>query len=231
MTDPHVAPSTDATTDPSAVDSDAPMTVRFKQGCWDLHQSAEAGDLPKRLLKGKLSRGEYAAYLGQLYLLARTLDERIVEHRDSVPALKALVDDAQLQKPYLEEDLTFLGVEPGSIDPLPQTAEAIRFITSASSGDPLMLLGLHYVREGANNGNRIISQKVRKVMGFESNEGTRHLDQYGEEQQARWARFKAVLDEQDFTADERDRLVGAAREMFKAIMALHEGVSAVAAAD
>jgi heme oxygenase len=219
--DPQTA--ADQTGGPS-VPADAPMTVRFKEGCWDLHQSAEAGDLPKRLLTGELGRDEYAAFLGQMYLLARTLDDRIREHRDSVPALEALIDDAQFQAPYLEADLAHLGVTPGSIDPLPQTGEAIRLVTEASDSDPLMLLGLHYVREGANNGNRFIAKKLRVVLGLEDG-GSAYLDPYGDAQPGRWAAFKRTLDEQDFTPEQRDRLVQAARAMFLAIMSVNDGVA------
>jgi heme oxygenase len=211
-----------------AVDPDAPMTVRFKEGCWDLHQSAEAADLPKRLLKGELGREEYAAYLGQMLLLSRTLDERIRQHRERIPALAALVDDAQLQTPYLEDDLKYLGVEPGGVDPLPETARAIRLVCDASDRDPLALLGLHYVREGANNGNRFIAKKLRTVLDLDEAQGLRYLDPYGDAQPERWAAFKRTLDEQSFTAEERDRLVGAARAMFKAIMAVNDGVARAA---
>ena len=213
------------TRDAAATPATTPMTRRFKDGCWDLHQTAEAGELPKRLLKGELGRDEYAVYLGQALLLSRELDERVREAMPSVPALRSLVDDAQLQAPYLEEDLATLGVEPSSVEPLPETTEAIQLIADAGANDPLALLGLHYVREGANNGNRFVAKKVREAMGFQSDAGTRYLDPYGEDQPRRWQAFKQTLDEQEFTAEERDRLVEAARSMFKAVMAVHQGVS------
>jgi len=160
-----------------------------------------------------------------MLLLARTLDERVIQARSDVPALAALVDDAQLQAPYLEADLKALGVEPGSVDPLPETANAIRLVADAAANDPLALLGLHYVREGANNGNRFIAMKLRQVMNLEGSQATRYLDPYGDEQPARWAAFKQTLDQQPFTPEEKDRLVAAAREMFLAIMAVNEGVA------
>ncbi len=46
----------------------------LKDSTWDLHEQAENGDLQKRLVKGELGKHEYAAHLGQLYLVHKTLE-------------------------------------------------------------------------------------------------------------------------------------------------------------
>ncbi len=212
------APTTTTTTD------DRPMTARFKEGCWDLHEAAENAELPRKLLKGEISREEYAELVAQGYLVAKALDDAILRHRDNHPHMKALIDDAQLQTPYYEHDLRALNIDPDTVTPNDHTRRSLELIQRTESTDPANLFALHYVREGANNGNRFLAPKVAQRLDLTPGEGTKHLDPYGPEQPKRWAAFKATLDEQNFTPEQRDRLVQTARDMFLAVMAVNHGV-------
>ena len=89
--------------------------------------------------------------------------------------------------------------------------------------DPLELLGLHYVREGANNGNRYIAMRLRKAWNLphDQTEGFRYLDPYGAEQRPRWERFKQTLDAQTISEAGQATIIAAARDMFGLIMAMH----------
>ena len=203
-----------------------PMTQRLREGCWDLHQTAEGGDFAARMAKGELDSDAYVAMLQALLGPMRLLDERLVAHRDDVPAIGALLEDEQLQAPNIVADLRHFGVEPaaGSVgDAAGALSELIR---QTERRDPGALLGLHYVREGANNGNRFVAIKIRKALGLSESVGVRFLDPYGEAQRARWDAFKKTLDQQPFEGAQRDSIVEAAREMFKGIIGIHKELSA-----
>lgn len=204
------------------------FSAQMKEGCWDLHQAAESAELPKRLVKGEVTRDEYRVLVEQSLLLMRRLDEAIVRRRGEVGAL-GLIDDEQLQGPRLEADLEALGgagggVGAGSIEPLAETRAAMDLVDRVERDDPLALLGLHYVREGANNGNRFVAMKVGPALGLEGGAGLSHLDPYGESQRPKWEAFKAGWDGLGLDEDERLRVVAAGRAMFEAITGLHRGV-------
>ncbi|MEO1534296.1 MAG: biliverdin-producing heme oxygenase [Planctomycetota bacterium] len=206
-----------------------PIGQMMKDGCWDLHQSAENGTVAKGLISGELSKADYTALVSQMYLFNKRLDEAVRAHRDGQPSLKALIDDEQLQTPYYEADLKDLGVDAGSLEAAPGTAEAIALVDRVENENPADLLALHYVREGANNGNRFVARKLMQVWGQSDLAGMKHLDPYGDAQRAKWETFKTVLNEQPFSDDEKRSLVATGREMFKAVIAIHNDVESGAA--
>ncbi|MEM8836296.1 MAG: biliverdin-producing heme oxygenase [Planctomycetota bacterium] len=219
--------ATDTSTPDIPLD-EQPMTRRFKEGCWDLHQSAENGAFVKALFKGKIDREEFGTFLAQGSLVHGVLDDCIRAERDRVPALKALIDDEQFQADRLRADLDALGFASASIEPLPSTQRAIDLIRETAAKDPLMLLGLHYVREGANNGNRFIAKKLRNTFSIGDGEGLSSLDPYGDRQRAKWDAFKEMLDQQEFSKAQRDELVATARTMFQMIMDMHQDLESLA---
>lgn len=201
-----------------------PIGQMMKDGCWDLHQAAENGAVARGLISGELSQADYAALVSQMYLFNRRLDEAVRAHRDTQPSLKALIDDAQLQTPYYQADLADLGIDAASLAPEPGTAEAIALVDRVEADNPADLLALHYVREGANNGNRFVARKLMQVWGQSDLAGMKHLDPYGESQRAKWETFKATLNELPFSEDEKRSLVATGREMFKAVIAIHRDI-------
>lgn len=210
------------------VEVEGPLTTskRMKDECWDLHQSAEAGRIARAMIEGTLTKEHYVDMLGQMYAAARVLDPLVAEARATVPALAALVDDTQMQAPYLRQDLVFFGVDPDGVVPRAGARHLIDTARRLARENPLALLGLHYVREGANNGNRYVAKKLRLVYEMPGESGFKHLDPYGSEQRPRWDRFKAALDAQPFTPTQQDELVAAGREMYKAIIGIHADVEA-----
>jgi len=204
-----------------------PLSRMMKEGCADLHDRAERGRLPMRMTSGEMTREEFAHMLGQDAIWNKALDAAILEHRDSIPSLKALVHDIQLQGPYYDEDLSHYGAA-AQAEPTPGVKALLEDIERARRDSPLTLLGLHYVREGANNGNRYVAKKLRAAWGLDGDDGLRTLDPYGKEQRRLWEKFKAALDGQPFTAAEKTLLVRAGRAMFQHIMAIHEDLAAAA---
>lgn len=193
-------------TTPAATAPARPLTVRLKDDNWKLHQIAERAEGPAALIKGRMPREGYIAHLAQQWIMSRALDAALRPHLAARPDLSAFVLPEQFLTPYLEEDLTHFGVCPAHVRPEPGTqryADDVR----AHQGDALHLLGLHYVRLGACNGNRFVARSVRKAFDLPATgEGTRYLDPFGEPQRDKWYAFKAALDALPLTEDEADRV-------------------------
>ena len=204
--------------------SAAPTVMeRLRAETADLHSSAEGKDFQRRMVKGELTRDDYARWLGQMLLVHRALEAPLRALMGS-PAFAALREE-QLQEPYLLEDLDALGQDPAAMTPLPATAALVASIERAAAETPLALLGYHYVLEGSNNGNRYIVRQLAPALGLNGH-GQRYLDPYGAEQPAKWAQFKRDMDAVGFAPADADVLVAAAREMFSGIGAISEALGA-----
>jgi len=202
-------------------DDTRPLTQRLKEDNWDLHQLAEKDALPAHMVQGTLPKDDYVRMLGQMYCANRVLDQRIRERRPDVPMLRDLIADRQFQEPYLEADLKHWGADPAAQTPLPETQELVDLIDDYATNDPLKLFGLHYVREGANNGNKYVAMKLKKAWKIEGPEGFSYLDPYGEGQRPLWERFKRNIDKVDLNEEEKAGVVAAARKMFEHIRAIN----------
>lgn len=203
-----------------------PTTQRIREGCWDLHQTAESGDFAMHMAKGDLGTDAYVAMLQALHEPMRVLDERLEARRPDVPAIAEVVTKEQHQAPNLAADLRHFGAEPERRCVGDAARALVDLVHHTEARNPAGLLGLHYVREGANNGNRFVAIKLRKGLGLEEGAGTSFLDPYGDQQRARWEAFKRTLDEQALEPAERDAMVEAAREMFRAIIDVHRELAA-----
>lgn len=191
---------------PTATDTPRVLTKRLKDDNWKLHQIAERAEGPAGMIKGRLSKEAYIALLAQQWMMSNALDKAIAPHLDERPDLAAFVLREQFLTPYLEEDLTHFGVCPAHIRTEPGTARFTQEL-AANADDALFLLGLHYVRLGACNGNRYVAKSVRKAYGLPATgEGTRYLDPFGESQREKWYAFKASLDALALSEDEADRV-------------------------
>lgn len=201
---------------PDTTTPPANIMERLKAETWPLHQKAERTERQRRLMKGELSRDEYASHLGQLYHLHKTLEDKLVEAKGSSEPVAKVVKDYQLQVPYLVEDLNHFGVEAGSIE-VDGDSQKVMDRINANAGDPLKLLGMHYVLEGSNNGGRFIAMALRKHYEL-TDAGVKYMDPYGEKQRELWAEFKGDMNSIEFTADEEDRILEGANEMFRAMI-------------
>lgn len=194
------------------------VMLLLKESTAAQHDAAENHPFQRALVEGRLERTAYAENLAQLFLAHRALERRLRESAETLPAIGAVVTEEQYQEPYLREDLAFFGIDPESIEATPATRALVERIEQAS---PVELLGMHYVLEGSNNGGRYIAKKVRAAYDLEEDKpGTRYLDPYGKAQREKWMAFKATMDEQSFSAEEREKMVAAAQGMFDSIAAI-----------
>ena len=154
--------------------------------------------------------------LAQHLLFHRALDEAVRSVRDTVPIVRELIEDDMLPAGQIEDDLRYFEYDIESIVAEPGTARLVEHIERTARENPTAVFGLHYVREGAHNGNRFVSMKVRKTFGLpETGEGTRYLDPYGANQRKKWEGFKGRIDEFELTQAEQDAVFNGARSMFE----------------
>ncbi len=198
----------------------------LKTSTQELHDAAEGHRFQQALVRGEVTREQYAAYLGQLLLVHRALEGELRRHAATVPAIAKVVKPEQYQEPYLLEDLAFFGVEPERIVPLASTMALVDEVMEASRRDPLSLLGYHYVMEGSNNGNKFIAKALAKSLGLSGSGGLRYLDPYGDQQRALWTAFKENMNGCGFTPAQMMSLAKAAQAMFRGIGAISAEMSA-----
>ena len=189
------------------------------------HERAEHHPFQQAMFKGELSRDEYAAWLGQMYLVHDSLETDLRRAAENHEGIRKVVHSYQYQTPYLVEDLEHFGVDPVAVEPVPATQ---RFITAVEEGrdDPLLLLGLHYVLEGSNNGSRFIARHVAQAYQLVPGPGLRYLDPYGDKQREYWMTFKNDMATVPFTEADNERLVEAAKQMYQTVAELSDDLAA-----
>ncbi len=189
------------------------LTTRLKDDNWALHQIAERQETPGSLIKGTMPKDGYINMLAQQLLINHALDNALRDAVKSDARVSELVLNEQMLSPYIEQDLSFFGIDASSISPTPGTARYIAHIND-NADNPLHLLGLHYVRLGACNGNRFVARVVRKAYTLGDNEGTRYLDPFGDAQRSSWVEFKAALDAMPLDASEQDQVFEGTRAAY-----------------
>jgi heme oxygenase len=193
------------------------IMTRLRDETAELHRQAESQDFQQRMFRGALERREYAAWLGQMWLVHRALEAELERVGAADPRFVA-VRAEHFKADRLAADLAALGArEPA---PLSATARLVARIVAAGRDEPLRLLGYQYVLEGSTNGNRILARRLLPVLGLDAGTAGRYLDPYGERQREVWAQFKADMGAVALDAAESDLLVEAARELFAAITEL-----------
>ena len=205
------------------------IMARLKSETQDLHDAAETHAHQTALVKGELPLERYVAHLEQHLFLHDALESELRAHFDHHPAFRAVITDEQFQVPYLREDLTHFERRSEDAEATPETAAVVEQIHRAAAGDPLKLLGYHYVLEGSNNGNRFIAMKLKQVYNLDG-AGLRYLDPYGADQRPKWIAFKEAMSSQRFTPEQEDTLVEAAREMFAFVARISDGLLATSSA-
>ncbi len=190
---------------------------RLKSATNDLHRMAEDRELQRKLVKGTLPRGLYTAFLGQMYLVHRALEDRIDTVADRHPAFAAVVRDYHERQGQLEQDLTFLGADPDEVTAVPAAAALVREIGRTARDAPVALLGMLYVLEGSTNGSKFIARALHKAWGLDRGPGLSYLDPHGDLQQERWLAFKRDMDAVGFSEAEAVALIDSARLMFQSV--------------
>lgn len=197
----------------------------LKQTTAGLHLEAENHPFQKALAAGKLDRNAYIAYLDQMLLIHRTLEEALRELRRCYPMLAEVILDEQFQEPHLRSDLAYYGAADPAGVAMPCVVAYQQRVERLRAERGMELLGHHYVLEGSKNGAKFMARSVRAAFGLTPGAGDRFLDPYGEEQRAKWLRFRSEMDRVPFTREQREAILVGACDMFRTMIRLAEELS------
>lgn len=192
---------------------------RLKAGIWDIHEgvSQDANDdanEQESVMKGNLPRYKYINGVKQRYLLQKGLEDVLEAHRHGEQFLSHVVTDEQFHADKAAQDLRFFGVDPANVEPLPATMAMISFFHETAKRDPRLLLAIHYVIEGSNNGAVMIAKSAKECYGLEGTDGTYHLQPYGNQVHKKWKAWKAAFDELPFDDALMEEMIRMGRETF-----------------
>ncbi len=195
---------------------------RLRDETSEHHKRAEGRPLEQNLASGRITRETYAAYLGQRLLIHSTLESEAVPIVEGDSRLAGLIPPNLLQEANLRADLQWLDVNVDAIEPLPSAQALIAEIRRWRHAQPAAVLGVFYVFEGSKNGARFIARALMKGLGLAPGPGLRYLDPHGDAQRGLWVAFKERMDRVEFSAEERDAMVSAARFTFDRVAELDD---------
>lgn len=198
----------------------------------DAHTMAERHPQQARLVKGEATRADYAAWLGQMLHVWRALDTGMGSKATEDSRIAAMLKPYHPHADRVQADLEYLAQTDGLAAEhaeLPATRKFVEFIAATADAITPDIVGVWYVLEGSANGGRFIAKALSRSLGLAGPDGLRSLDPHGEAQRERWQTWRAELDAQPWTAQERSLIVAAASVTFAAMYDLLEGLTQAAA--
>lgn len=198
------------------------VMTKLREATTEHHKRAEGHRFQKSLVKGELPEAGYVAWLGQMLLVHRALEQELDALASRCPEVATVLGDDWRKEERLLTDLVHLGASP-LVTPNAATIGLIEQIREIGARGR-SLLGMFYVLEGSTNGGVFIARAVRHAYGL-NGDGTRYLDPYGGMQRERWAGFKARMADLDLSGDDADAMVAAAQSMFDGITAVSEDLA------
>lgn len=191
-----------------------PVMDQLKAATAALHTEAESHALQQNMVRGTVSREDYATYLGQLHAVHSAL-ERQLAARASDARVAGVFTQRHLHSKRLQADLVALG----ATTPVALTPATRELIAQLERSDlsTAALLGHDYVLEGSMNGNKFIAKALSRGLGLTPAAGLSYLDPYGDEQRAVWQSFREAMNGATFSATEVEQMLAGACEMFRGI--------------
>lgn len=194
----------------------------------DAHTKAEKHPQQGRLVKGEADRVDYAAWLRQMLPIWQAIDDGLAAKGPRDPRIAKMVKPYHAHAHRIEADLAFLGDADPKTGPLAATAKFVEAIRTAGSGTTPAIVGIWYVLEGSANGGRFIAKALSRSLNIPGPEGLTSMDPHGEAQRDRWQMWRADLDAQAWTDEERADILASADATFHAIYDVLEDLSPMA---
>jgi heme oxygenase len=190
----------------------------IKAGIWDIHEGVANQDRPEssdqiNIMKGTLPKFKYVNNLKQRYVLQGEIEALLREHRGN-EWVGAVVTDEQFHADKAAVDLRFFGVDPATVSSLPATDQMVSFFRETAEEDPRLLLAIHYVIEGSNNGAMFIAKAVKKAYDLDGTDGVYHLQPYGTDIRAKWTAFGEAFNALPMDGPLRKRMIEVGRQTF-----------------
>lgn len=215
----HVEPKDSAGAAPEG------FAAMLRRGTQDLHEHAESGALQQRMVTGEILRDEFVAFLSQVRHVLASMEPLMREAAAREPRLASMLREEHFRLEKIDLDLQDFGAETAP-ERLGATERFVTFVSACAERDPVSLIGVLYVKEGATNGNKIVAMRLREGLQLPAETPLRYLDPHGAEQRRRWMEFKAGLDAVPLSEADRLRCLDAARATFRFFIDLSEELSA-----
>lgn len=197
----------------------------LKERTREAHARAEKHPVQARMVKGEVTREQYAAWLGQMLPVWRAVDAGLSALAARDPRVAAMVKPYHAHAERVAADLKFLGQCGGCHPPLPATVRFVELVQLAAKSRGPDLVGIWYVLEGSANGGRFIAKALSRGLDIAGPEGLTSFDPHGERQREYWQAWRAGLDAQTFGDAEREAIIAGASATFDAVYELMEDMS------
>ncbi len=192
-----------------------PLMEQLRDDTHALHKRAEGQQLQTELIRGRLPRRHFVAYLEQLFLIHQRLESHLSTTIVNHPALAHIIKPHHYHLPYIQQDLCDLGRHPQHIKPLASTTACLAWLNHTATQRPHALLGAHYVFEGSKNGGRFQAVKVREAYALAGGAGTLYLDPYGDQQADFWTQYKTDMNRAALSQNAQHEMIEAAKSTFR----------------
>jgi len=216
------------TSDPSAA---LPVfSAALKDRTKEHHLRAEHHPLQQALARGTIDAAVWTAMVIQNRAVHAAMESALAAAalRDERVARVFAPHHRRLSK--FDADLAALGVAEASRAALPTTQKACAWITELGARDPLALLGVLYVLEGATNGGQYLAHPLRAMLKLGGDAGLLSLHPHGEQTRDLWMGFRASVDALVLSDIEVDAVIAAAQETFDLVGRVLDGVKTALAA-
>lgn len=197
----------------------------LKERTKEAHARAERHPMQARMVKGEVTREQYAAWLGQMLPVWRAVDAGLVALAARDARVAAMVMPYHAHAERIAADLKFVGQCGGCHPALPATARFVAMVNRAAASDGPELVGAWYVLEGSANGGRFIAKALSRGLGIAGPEGLTSFDPHGERQREYWQAWRVGLDGQVFAEAERNAIIAAASATFNAVYDVMEDMA------
>ncbi len=204
--------------------ADGPLADALKARTAEAHTRAEKHPIQERMVKGLVTRGEYAAWLHRMLPIWEAVDASVGRLARSDARVAAIHQPYHPHAHRVADDLAFLGERPGAaMGAAAGVAEHVERLTGGPT--PVAVLGVWYVLEGSANGGRFIAKALSRALNIPGPAGLTSFDPHGEAQRERWQAWRAAVNAQRFTPAEREAIVAAAVWTFEAIYDVMEDMA------
>ena len=204
----------------------ASLADTLKESTKEAHARAERHEVQAKMVKGKITRQEYGAWLGQMLPLWSAVDAQLSALAVRDARVCSMVKPYHAHADRVAADLKFLGQRASDHPELGATTQFVKFINSAAASGLPGIVGVWYVLEGSANGGRFIAKALSRGLGIAGPDGLTSFDPHGERQREYWQAWRADLDAHSFTSAERDAIIHAASNTFTAIYDIMQDMSA-----
>lgn len=172
----------------------------LKSSTRSLHDAVERSSLLDRLARGDIDRAQYSLLLATLYGIYSPLEFAVHAILERTPV--------ETKVAWFKMDFQALSVNESEL----LLCTQLPVLETRASA-----MGALYVLEGSTLGGRILSQRVRSVLGIGPSNGGRFFYGYGDDTGRRWSQFKDELLQEENSPGARKKIVEAAKATFRAI--------------